>query len=149
MLYFDDIVVGSVAEFGDYAVTREDIIAFAQQYDPQPFHLDEEAAKASLFGTVCASGWHTCAMMMRMLVEHQAAQGAQGLGSPGIDQLRWLKPVLPGHRLTVRSEVLEAKRSKSKPGLGIVTSAITVLTQEGEAVMTLTASTFMRCRPAA
>ncbi len=114
MQYFEDIEVGSTARFGDYAVTRDEVIAFAEKYDPQPFHLSDAAAAQTHFGRLSASGWHTCAMTMAMLVEHLKANDQAGLGSPGIDELRWLTPVYPGDRLRCESEVLE-KASIGEP----------------------------------
>ncbi len=119
--YFEDYVVGTVHEFGSVTVEEAEVIAFAQRFDPQPFHIDAMAAKQSVFGGLIASGWHTAAMMMGMIVEHYLAQSAS-LGSPGIDELRWLKPVRPGDTLTARVTVLETRRSRSKPDRGIVYS---------------------------
>ena len=101
MQYFEDLEVGTKASFGHYEVTREEVIDFASRYDPQPFHLDDEAATQTYFGRLSASGWHTCAMTMRMMVEHFSSQEAASLGSPGIDELRWIKPVYPGDTLSV------------------------------------------------
>jgi acyl dehydratase len=143
--YFEDYVVGTVHEFGSIAVEESEVIDFARRFDPQPFHIDPEAAKQSVFGGLIASGWHTAAMMMGMIVEHYLAQSAS-LGSPGIDELRWLKPVRPGDTLTARVTVLESRRSRSKPDRGIVYSLIEVLNQHQEMVMTLKALNLIRCR---
>jgi acyl dehydratase len=143
--YFEDYVAGAVQEFGSIAVEEAEVIAFAQRFDPQPFHIDPEVARQSFFGGLIASGWHTAALTMRLVVEHYLAAAAS-LGSPGIDELRWLKPVRPGDTLSVRVTVLEAKRSRSKPDRGIVRSALEVLNQHREVVMTMQALNMMRCR---
>ena len=130
---FERFEIGQVQDFGAYEVTKEEIVEFAGKYDPQFFHLDEEAAKESLFGGLCASGWHTCAMTMAMMVENMDKTG-RSLGSPGVDALRWLKPVYPGDVLSVRMEVLELTPSKSRP-IGFVKSKVTVLNQDGVPVM--------------
>lgn len=135
MQYFEDIAVGSSQSFGRYEVTREEVIEFASKYDPQPFHLDDAAAAATHFGRLSASGWHTCAMTMAMLVENLKANRQAGLGSPGIDQLRWLKPVFPGDVLRCESEVLEKRRSQSRREMGLFKSRLTVFNQDDEPVM--------------
>lgn len=143
--YFEDYVAGSVHEFGPIAVEEAEVIAFARRFDPQPFHVDPEAAQQTMFGGVIASGWHTASLMMRLIVDHYLSQVAS-LGSPGIDELRWLKPVRPGDELSVRVTILETKRSRSKPDRGIVRSFVEVLNQVDEVVMSLTAANFMLCR---
>jgi acyl dehydratase len=125
-----------VRDFGGMPVSREAVIAFAQQFDPQPFHVDDEAARASLFGGLCASGWHTCAMAMRMMCDGYLLDSAS-LGSPGIDNLRWLKPVFPGDTLSVRMEVLDARPMASKPHVGLLRSRWEVRNQHGQPVMTM------------
>ena len=145
--YFEDYVVGVVHEFGSIEVTEAEIIDFAKRYDPQPFHIDPAAAQNSIFGGVIASGWHTASMMMRLLVDRYISTVAS-LGSPGIDELRWIKPVRPGDALSVRVTVIESKRSRSKPDRGIFQSFIEVLNQEKEVVMSLKAISFMLCRDA-
>ena len=122
-LYWEDFVVGSVRDFGAMPVTREAALAFARDFDPQPFHLDDEAAAASLFGRLAASGWHTCAMAMRMMCDAYMLESSS-LGSPGIDNLRWLKPVFPGDTLSMRLTVLAARPMNSRPGVGLVQSAL-------------------------
>ena len=131
---FESFEVGQVQEFGAYEVTEEEIVEFARKYDPQFFHLDPEAAKKSLFGGLCASGWHTCAMTMRMMVDHMDRHG-RSLGSPGLDNLRWRHPVYPGDVLSVRMEVTGLQPSKSRPEIGIVLSQVTVFNQKGTVVM--------------
>lgn len=134
--YFEDLVVGSTARFGRYEVTREEVIEYASKYDPQPFHLDDEAAAKTHFGRLSASGWHTCAMTMRMLVDNLKEHRQAGLGSPGLDELRWLKPVYPGDVLRVESELLEKTRSRSRPEMGSFKSIISVFNQDDVKVMT-------------
>jgi acyl dehydratase len=146
--YWEDFAPGTVREFGATAVTRKATTAFAAQFDPQPFHLDDAAAQASLFGRLSASGWHTAAMAMRMICDDHLLDTAS-LGSPGIDQLRWLKPVYPGDTLSVRLEVLEARSMTSRPGVGLVKSRWTVLNQQAEPVMAMEGWGMMRKRPPA
>ncbi|MCW9034706.1 MAG: MaoC family dehydratase [Rhodospirillales bacterium] len=130
---FEDMKVGQINEYGAYKVTAEEIIEFASKYDPQPFHLDHEAAKHSLFGGLCASGWHTCAMTMSMMVADMMENGSS-LGSPGVENLRWVKPVYPGDTLSVRMEILETRISESRPEIGIIKAKTTTLNQKGEVV---------------
>jgi acyl dehydratase len=145
---FEDYVPGSVREFGSIAVTEEEIIAFAKKYDPQVFHTDPDEARKTMYGGLVASGWHTAAMAMRLLVEHYLSHAAS-LGSPGIDELRWLKPVRPGDVLSVRVTVEEARRSRSTPDRGVVRSLVEVKNQTGEVVMSLRGVNILRCRNAA
>jgi acyl dehydratase len=144
--YFEDIPVGVTAKFGHYPVTREEVMEFAAKYDPQPFHLDDEAAAATHFGRLSASGWHTCAMTMSMLVENLKQNRQAGLGSPGIDNLRWLKPVYPGDTLRVESTVLEKRRSQSRPEMGIFKSRLTVFNQHDEPVMQMVSNGLVQVR---
>ncbi len=123
-------------EFGAYLVTREAVLAFAREFDPQPFHLDDAAAEASLFGRLAASGWHTCAMAMRMMCDAYLLESAS-LGSPGLEKLSWKKPVYPGDTLHVRLEVLESRALASRPGVGIVRSRWKVMNQDDETVLTM------------
>ena len=136
--YFEDYIEGDVHSFGSIAVEADEIISFAQRFDPQDFHIDPVAAKRTPFGGLIASGWHTAGLMMRLYVEHYLTHVAS-LASPGLDELRWHKPVRPGDRLSVRVSVLKAAPSKSKPDRGVVTSFIEVLNQADEIVMTLKA----------
>lgn len=136
-IFYEDIDVGQKESFGSYAVTREEVIEFASKYDPQPFHLDDEAAKNSVFGRLCASGWHTSAMMMRMMVDHMMETGFAGLGSPGIDGIEWKKPVFPGDTLSLESVVTEKRDSKSRPNLGLVKSTYYIKNQNDDVVMIL------------
>ncbi|KTT69013.1 MaoC family dehydratase [Sphingomonas sanguinis] len=146
MTCLEDIAVGDVARFGSYRVEREEVLAFAKAYDPQPFHLSEEAAAATHFGRLSASGWHTASMAMAMIVAHFRETGFQSLGSPGVDELRWLKPVYPGDTLHCETEVLETRRSASRPEMGFVTSRWTVLNQDDVAVMTMRPTVMIRTR---
>ncbi|MCK6681577.1 MAG: MaoC family dehydratase [Thermoanaerobaculia bacterium] len=143
--YFEDIVPGTVGQFGSIEVSQADIIEFARKFDPQYFHLDPEAAKRSLFGGLAASGWHTASLMMRLLVDHVLSPETS-LGSPGVDELRWLKPVRPGDVLSIRITTLETTRSRSKPDRGVVRSYVEVLNQTSEAVMTVKTLVLYRCR---
>jgi acyl dehydratase len=136
MLYFEDFPPGNVRESRARTITRDEIFTFAGQFDPQPFHLDEEAAKRSIFGGLLASGWHTCAIHMRLMWETYLKDTAS-MGSPGVDEIRWLKPVRPGDTLRVRFTVLEATPSRSKPDRGVVRSLSEVLDQHGDVVMTV------------
>lgn len=136
--YFEDYPAGAVYEFGPITVEESEVIAFAKRFDPQPFHMDPEAARQSAFGRLIASGWHTASLMMRLFVDHYLSRVAS-LGSPGVDELRWLKPVFPGDRLSARVTVLEATPSRSKPDRGIIRSQVEVLNQHHEVVMTLKA----------
>ncbi len=136
MLYFEDFKAGMVHELGGRVVTREEIVAFAREFDPQPFHLDEEAARRTPFGGLIASGWHTAAIAQRLVVESFVNKSAS-LGSPGVDELRWLKPVRPGDELRVRFEVTETIPSRSKPDRGTIKVLYTVSNQKGEVVMTM------------
>jgi acyl dehydratase len=143
--YLEDYVAGAVHEFDGIVVDQDEVIAFAKRFDPQPFHTDPEAAKQSAFGGLIASGWHTASLMMRLFVDHYLSHVAS-LGSPGVDQLRWLKPVRPGDRLVLRVTVHEVKRSRSKPDRGILHSHIEVLNQCREVVMTMKALNILLCR---
>lgn len=146
MDYFEDIAVGKKSSFGHYEVTREEVIDFASKYDPQPFHLDDDAAAKTHFGRLSASGWHTCAMTMAMLVENMKEHKQAGLGSPGVDNLRWIKPVYPGDTLRVESEVLEKRRSQSRPEMGIFKSQATVFNQHDEPVMSMVSNGLIAVR---
>ncbi len=140
MLHFEDIVVGSTQRFGQYEVTREEVTQFAARYDPQPFHLDDDAAAATHFGRLSASGWHTCAMTMAMMVANMKANPQAGLGSPGVENLRWAKPVYPGDTLRVETDVLEKRRSESRPEMGLFKSRIRTFNQHGEIVLEMTST---------
>jgi acyl dehydratase len=143
--WFDDIRPGDVREFGDYEMTEAEIIDFARRFDPQLFHTDPRSARDSVFGGLVASGWHTASATMRMVAENLLSTETS-MGSPGIDEMRWLVPVRPGDRLRVRATVTEARRSRSKPDRGIVHSLTEVLNQNGQVVMTLRGMTIIRAR---
>jgi acyl dehydratase len=143
--YFEDYVAGSVHEFGSVGVEEAEVLAFARRFDPQVFHTDPEAAQHTVYGGLIASGWHTAGMMMRLFVDHFLSSVAS-LGSPGVDEIRWRKPVRPGDTLSVRVTILEANRSRSKPDRGIVRSAVEVLNQQGEVVMTMQGINMFLCR---
>jgi len=145
--WFEDYHVGMVDEFGAVSVTADEIMEFAARYDPQPMHIDPDAASHGAFGGLIASGWHTAAMVMRLFVEHYLSKVAT-LPSPGIDELRWVRPVRPGDTLRVRVTVVEATRSRSKPDRGLVRSLVEVLNQDGAVVMTQRPMNLMRCRAA-
>ncbi|MEG3165889.1 MaoC family dehydratase [Sphingomonas sp. PB2P19] len=147
MKYFEDIEVGATASFGAYAVTRDEVIAFAEAYDPQPFHLSDAAAARTHFGRLAASGWHTGAMTMRMLVDYLQVEPQAGLGSPGIDDLRWVKPVYPGDTLRCETEILEKRASASRPEMGIFKSRMAVFNQDDVLVMTFVSSVMIATRP--
>ncbi|MCC7345846.1 MAG: MaoC family dehydratase [Variibacter sp.] len=134
--FYEDFIPESVDHFGPRPVTREEIVAFAAQFDPQPMHLDEEAARHSMLGGLAASGWHSCAIIMRMLCDWFLLE-TDGWGGPGIDEVRWLKPVRPGDQLTLTRKVLEKRVSKSRPEMGLVKFHYTLSNQAGEAVATM------------
>lgn len=133
-IHFEDFKVGETIELGHRVVDRDEVIAFAKQFDPQPFHVDEAAAKAGPFGGLIASGWHTVGMLMRMMCDSYLLDAAS-LGSPGVDSVKWLKPVRPGDTITATRTVLEARASRSKPEVGIVKFRWDVANQHGEPVM--------------
>lgn len=146
MLYYEDIQINVVQKYGKYDVSREEVIEFASKYDPQAFHLDEEAAAKTHFGRLSASGWHSAAMMMRMMVDQMNAHKQAGLGSPGVDNLRWLKPVYPGDTLRCEHVTLEKRQSESRPEMGIMKGKITVLNQHDEKVMTMESTGLIQVR---
>ncbi len=146
MIYYEDLEIGSKQSFGAYAVTRDEVVAFASKYDPQPFHLDDAAAAGTYFGRLSASGWHTCAMTMAMVVDNLKTTAQAGLGSPGVDSLRWLKPVYPGDTLRCETELFEKRRSATRPEMGIFKSRMTVFNQNNEAVMSFISNGLIRTR---
>lgn len=146
LVYFEDLEVGQTASFGRYEVTREEVLAFASSYDPQPFHLSDEAAAKTHFGRISASGWHTCAMTMRMLVDNITERRQAGLGSPGLDELRWHLPVYPGDVLRVESEILSKRQSQSRPEMGSFQSAVRVFNQDNVMVMSMKSIGLIRVR---
>ena len=145
-MYFEDLEPGSTAKFGRYEVTREEVIEFASKYDPQPFHLSDEAAAQTHFGRISASGWHTCAMVMRMMVDNITERRQAGLGSPGLDELRWLRPVYPGDTLRVETTLLDKTPSRSRPGIGSFRSEVRVFNQDDVMVCTMKSIGLIRRR---
>jgi len=145
-LYWEDFPAGHRMDFGALTVSREAVLAFARDFDPQPFHLDDEAARQSLFGGLCASGWHTCAMAMRMMCDEYLLRSAS-LGSPGVDSVRWLKPVYPGDTLSMHTEVLAARPMASKPDVGLVQTRWELHNQRGEPVLRMEGWGMFRRRP--
>lgn len=148
MVFLEDVTVGDKASFGNCHVDRDEVIAFAERFDPQPFHLSDEAAAATHFGRLSASGWHTASMTMAMIVAYYRETGFQSLGSPGVDELRWLKPVYPGDTLRCETEVLETRTSASRPEMGFVISQLTVFNQDDVAVMGFRPTLLVRTKQA-
>jgi acyl dehydratase len=147
MLFLEDFQAGTVTEFGSRTVNEEEIIAFATAFDPQPFHVDLEAAQASNFGGIVASGWHTVSLTCRMFVDN-FMNGTSLMGGIGADEVRWLKPVRPGDTLKVRCSVLETRRSNSKPDRGSVKIRLETFDQTGDTVLTFTVTALLGARPA-
>lgn len=150
IIYFEDLVIGERFDFGPVTLTREESIAFAAQFDPQPFHLSDEAAASTHFGTISASGWHTTALFMKMFVaamQENPGRQAASLGAMGVDELRWLRPVRPGDTLRGTNEVIEKKASKSRPEMGIVRNRVTLWNQHDEPVLTMIPIAMWRTRP--
>jgi acyl dehydratase len=143
--HFEDYPVGAVFTGGPIAVSEQDILDFARCYDPQPMHVDKAAAERGAFGGLIASGWHTGALMMQLLAKHFVPTPGN-LASPGLDELRWLRPVRPGDRLSLRATVLSARPSRSKPDQGVVTSLVELINQNGEMVLSLKPISLMRRR---
>jgi acyl dehydratase len=144
-MYFEDYLPGAVYETGATTVAEADILDFARRFDPQPMHVDPAAAAHGQFGGLIASGWHTAAMTMRLLADH-FLHNESSIASPGIDELRWLKPVRPGDALRLRITVIDKTRSRSKPDRGIVRTLVEVLNQHDERVMTMKPMNLFRCR---
>jgi len=145
--YFEDFKPGDVIELGSRTISKESILAFAREFDPQPFHTDEEAAKRSIYGGLLASGWHTGSLLMRILNDGLLKDTAS-LGSPGVDELRWLKPVRPGDVLSARMTVLESIPSRSKPDRGLIRSLMELRNQHDEVVLTVRGLSLLGRRPA-
>lgn len=146
-LYFEDFEKGAVHELGSVEMTRERILSFGREFDPQPFHVDEEAARSSIYGGLIASGWHTCAAFMRLFADGILNRSAS-LGSPGVDELRWLKPVRPGDRLRARYTVVAVEPHPRRPDRGTVRSLAEVFNQDGVLVMSVRAANLIARRPA-
>lgn len=147
MIYFEDLKVGAETQFGSYQVTRDEVIEFARKYDPQPFHLSDEEAAKTHFGRLAASGWHTAAMTMAVIARRVVDQKQAGLGSPGIDELRWKKPVFPGDTLHVRGKIIDKTPSRSRPEMGSFRTETTVTNQDGDVVMTFQSIVLIRRQP--
>ena len=146
--YWEDMTPGTVRQLGSVSPSREEILAFATQFDPQPFHLEEAAARDSVFGQLCASGWHTCAIAMRLMVDNFLSQAAS-LGSPGLESLKWLKPVFPGDTLHLTQTVMETRPMASRPHVGLVRTHWALHNQAGEQVLHMDGwSMFRRRNPA-
>lgn len=147
MIFFEDLTVGDEVTYGTYEVTRDEVIEFASKYDPQPFHLSDEEAAKTHFGRIAASGWHTAAMAMACIARYSVAHEHQGLGAPGVDELRWRKPVYPGDTLTITGKIAEKTPSRSRPEIGSFRTETTVTNQHGEPVLTYTSIVMIRRRP--
>ena len=147
MIYFEDLEVGAETYFGSYEVTREEVLEFARKYDVQPFHLSDEEAAKTHFGRLAASGWHTAAMTMAVISRYVVEHAQAGLGSPGIDELRWTKPVYPGDTLHVNGRIVEVRPSRSKPEMGSFRTQTAVTNQDGDPVMSFTSIVLIRRRP--
>lgn len=143
--HWEDLVVGETRDLGSITPSAEDIVAFASQWDPQPFHLDPEAAKDSVFGALCASGWHTCAMAMRLMVTHFLHE-TSSLGAPGLESLKWLKPVFPGDTLHLRHTITEKRVSAKRPDVGLVRAVWEMDNQHGEPVLRMEGHAMFRRR---
>ncbi|HKU96123.1 MAG TPA: MaoC family dehydratase [Vineibacter sp.] len=144
--YWEDYEVGVPYDLGSQTISQDEIVAFARQFDPQPFHVDPAAARQSMFGGLIASGWHTCGIVMRLIVDHYL-HPETSLGSPGIDDIRWLKPVRPGDVLSGKMHVLDKRESRSKPTIGILINEASLQNQNGEVVATVRATNLIRRRP--
>jgi acyl dehydratase len=145
--WFEDYAVGTTGEYGPIRVAEDDVVDFGRRFDPQPFHVDAEAAAAGPFGGLIASGWHTCALMMRLLATEYLSP-ASSLGSPGVDELRWLAPVRPGDELTLRTTVAEARVSRTKPDRGLLRTRVELVDGGGTVVLSMVAMNLVRTRPA-
>jgi acyl dehydratase len=145
-LYFEDFVPGTVRTYGSRTLSRDELIAFATSFDPQPMHLDEVAAEKTLLGGLAASGWHTCALLMRMIADDFILDSA-GMGAPGVDEVKWLRPVRAGDTLSVRETILEARPSRTRDDRGYVRFCFEVLNQHGEPVLEQTNSIIFGRRP--
>lgn len=146
-LYWEDLAPGSVRQLGSVTPTAQEIADFARQFDPQPFHLDPAAGTESVFGAMCASGWHTCAMAMRLSVDNFLSHAAS-MGSPGLENLRWLKPVFAGDTLQLQHTILESRPLNSRPDVGLVRSRWEMFNQHGEQVLQMEAYGMFRRREA-
>jgi acyl dehydratase len=144
--FWEDFVKGDVAEYGPRQVTRDEIVAFAAEFDPQPIHLDDAAARNSMLGGLAASGWHMCGIAMRMIVDG-FLHDTNSMGAPGIDELRWIAPVHPDDSVTLRASVLDTRTSRSRPEMGFAACRFDLINQRGATVMTMTSSLMLARRP--
>jgi acyl dehydratase len=144
--YLEDFAVGALYEAGSVRITEAEIVEFGRRYDPQRFHVDAEAARGSPYGGLIASGWQTIALSMRLLVDQIFGDSA-GMGSPGVDEIRWPRPVRPGDTLAVRMTVLDSRPSRSKPDRGIMRFSVDTANQDGDSVLTMTGVAIIGCRP--
>lgn len=147
MLHFEDFTPGQTFAHGPRAITREEIVAFAAQFDPQPMHLDEEAGRNSLLGGMAASGWHSCGIVMRMICDGILLNAAS-MGAGGVEEVRWLRPIRPGDTLTLHGTVLETRTSRSRPEMGIVRFRFELFNGHGDCVMTMTTPSLLARRRA-
>jgi len=145
--WFEDYVVGTRAEHGSIRVDEDELVEFGRRFDPQPFHVDRESAASGPYGGLIASGWHTCALMMRLLAREYLSP-VSSLGSPGVDELRWIRPVRPGDELSLRTTVQEARLSRSKPDRGLLRTEVELVDSSGDVVLRLLAMNLVRTRPA-
>jgi acyl dehydratase len=146
-LSWEDFAAGNVAEYGPRQVTLAEMIAFATEFDPQPIHLDEEAARASMLGGLSASGWHTCSLAMRMIADG-ILHNAMSMGAPGVDEVRWIVPLRPDESITLRATVLDTRVSRSRPDMGFVKFRFDLINQGGTTIMTMTSSIMLGRRTA-
>ena len=144
--WFEDYVVGVTAEHGSIRVDEAELVDFGRRFDPQPFHVDRETAASGPYGGLIASGWHTCALMMRLLAQEYLSP-VSSLGSPGVDELRWIRPVRPGDQLALRTTVEETRLSRSKPDRGLVRTRVELVDAAGEVVLRLLAMNLISVRP--
>jgi acyl dehydratase len=147
-IFWEDFTVGERFDMGRHTFTESEIVEFARRFDPQPFHVDPQAAKDGFFGGVIASGWHTCSVAMRLMVESYLGQAAS-LGAPGVDQVRWPQPVRPGDTLAFSREVLAARPSATRPGVGLVKHRFEAVNQRGELALAMESWGMFGRRPAA
>lgn len=144
--WFEDYIVGTTSEHGSIRVDEDELVDFGRRFDPQPFHVDPDAAAAGPYGGLIASGWHTCALMMRLLAQEYLSP-VSSLGSPGIDELRWIRPVRPGDELSLRTTVEEARVSRSKPDRGLLRTRVELVSSGGDVVLRLLAMNLVSTRP--
>ncbi len=145
LLHYEDFTSGDVRASEPRTITREEIVSFAAEFDPQPMHLDEAAGRNSMLGGLAASGWHTCALMFRMIFD-EFVKDTASMGAPGIEEVRWLRPVRPGMKLTLRRTVLDKRVSKSRPEMGLVRMRSELLDETGKAVIEQTNTVLIRVR---